>query len=210
MAARIERFERGLLPNVSLKGDPEETAAFRTLEERMKLFGVNVGLESWKVPESRFTSRERITLRRMLNHSAGLAAAPSDGYPAAERLPRLTDVLSGLQPAPSGPLRIDSAPGSRFEYSSVGYALVQQLVEDATGRTFADVPKELVLAKLGMRNSAFSQPLRADRAPSSASGHKPDGAPSPGRWRNHVELAAAGLWTHPPIWRGSPWRSGAR
>src|SRR6266851_3277725 len=41
---------------------------------------VNLKLVSWKVPENEFTRNEKVTLRRLLNHTAGLNLASVGGY----------------------------------------------------------------------------------------------------------------------------------
>lgn len=41
---------------------------------------VNTQLESWRVPENEFTSREKVTLRRLLSHSAGVTVSGFRGY----------------------------------------------------------------------------------------------------------------------------------
>jgi len=54
---------------------PVSTAAALKLVEkgRLKLDeDVNAKLRSWKVPENEFTKTEKVTLRRLLSHSAGL------------------------------------------------------------------------------------------------------------------------------------------
>jgi CubicO group peptidase (beta-lactamase class C family) len=42
---------------------------------------------SWKVPENEFTKNEKVTLRRMLSHTAGLTVGGFAGYVAGEPLP---------------------------------------------------------------------------------------------------------------------------
>src|SRR2546425_329805 len=39
---------------------------------------VNLKLKSWKLPENRFTAKDKVTLRRLLSHSAGLTV---HGFP---------------------------------------------------------------------------------------------------------------------------------
>jgi CubicO group peptidase (beta-lactamase class C family) len=82
-------------------------------------------------------------------------------------------------------------------YSGGGYTVLQLLAEEASGVPFAPLLDSLVLRPLGMRHSAFAQPLDSMRARNAARAHRGDGAPYPTRWHMYPELAAAGLWTTP-------------
>ena len=48
-----------------------------------------------------------------------------------------------------------------------------------------------------MKESTFEQPLPAEKAKLTASGHYSDRSPVKGRWHIYPEMAAAGLWTTP-------------
>lgn len=158
---------------------------------------VNVKLRSWKVPENEFTKTEKVTLRRLLNHSAGLTVHGFRGYAADESVPSLIEVLDGKKPANSAAIRVDIAPGSKGRYSGGGYEVMQQLVIDVTGWPFPQVARELVLAPLGMSHSTYEQPLPPRYAATAATGHRPDGTAIKGGWHTYPEMAAAGLWTTP-------------
>jgi CubicO group peptidase (beta-lactamase class C family) len=72
---------------------------------------------------------------------------------------------------------------------------VQQVVCDVTGRPFAELMHELVLAPFGMVDSAYEQPLAPRRAGRAAVAHDDLGNPVPGGFHVYPELQAAGLWT---------------
>jgi hypothetical protein len=74
---------------------------------------------------------------------------------------------------------------------------MQQLMIDVTGKQFPQLMRELVLAKLGMNNSTYEQPLPDKLLSSAAVGHRTDGTPVAGKRYTHPEMAAAGLWTTP-------------
>src|SRR5919198_557288 len=97
---------------------------------------VNAKITSWKVPENRFTAAEKVTLRRLLSHSAGLTVHGFPGYDAAERMPTLVQVLEGAPPANTAPIRVDTTPGAIWRYSGGGFTVMQQMVIDATGQPF--------------------------------------------------------------------------
>ncbi len=78
---------------------------------------VNVKLRSWKVAENDFTAKEKVTLRRLLSHTAGLTVHGFPGYARGAALPALRQVLDGANPANTAPVRPDILPGSRFRYS---------------------------------------------------------------------------------------------
>jgi CubicO group peptidase (beta-lactamase class C family) len=158
---------------------------------------VNDKLVSWKVPENEHTQAEKVTLRRLLSHSAGLSGHKFNGYAIGEALPGLRHILDGSPPANSAPIRVILKPGSQWLYSGGGYMLVQQLLEDVTGKAFHELMREIVLQKLEMQNSTYSQPLPEQQARQAASGHSDEGQVIPGRWRIYPEQAAAGLWTTP-------------
>jgi CubicO group peptidase (beta-lactamase class C family) len=158
---------------------------------------VNLKLRSWKVPENEFTKTQKVTLRRLLNHSAGLTVHGFDGYAAGGPVPSLLDILDGKKPANSEPIRVEAIPGTKWSYSGGGYVVVQQLVTDVTGKSFPALMQEKVLGPLGMAHGTFRQPLPATLEDNSASGYDSDGAMIKGRWHTYPEMAPAGLWTTP-------------
>jgi len=158
---------------------------------------VNLKLRAWKVPDNEFTKTEKVTLRRLLNHSAGLTVHGFRGYAQGEAVPTLPQLLEGKKPANSAAVRVDAVPGTLWRYSGGGYEVMQQLVTDVTGKPFGQLAKEIVLDPLGMTHSTFEQPLPGRLEGNAASGHNGAGKVIPGRWHTYPELTAAGLWTTP-------------
>jgi CubicO group peptidase (beta-lactamase class C family) len=170
------------------------------LVERGKLTldeDVNNKLKSWKVPENEFTRTEKVTLRRLMSHTAGLTVHGFPGYAAGELAPTLVQILNGEKPANTAPIRVDVVPGSRMRYSGGGVTIEQQLMIDVTGKPFPQFMKEAVLSKIGMSNSTYEQPLPAALAVRAATGTRPNFKPLEGKWHIYPEMAAAGLWTTP-------------
>ncbi len=73
---------------------------------------VNLKLKSWKIPEDQFTGTEKVTVRRLLSHTAGLTVHGFRGYAEGEAVPSVVQVLEGVKPANSQPVRVDVIPGS--------------------------------------------------------------------------------------------------
>jgi CubicO group peptidase (beta-lactamase class C family) len=158
---------------------------------------VNRRLRSWRIPESRLTATEKVTLRRLLSHSAGTTVHGFPGYVSTARVPTLVQLLNGRAPANTAPVRVDLLPGTRMRYSGGGTSVVQLLMTDVARKPFPDLMAELVLGPTGMRHSTYAQPLPADRRPRAATAHDRAGAPLAGRFHTYPEQAAAGLWTTP-------------
>ncbi len=155
---------------------------------------VNKKLVSWKVPENEFTKNEKVTVRRLLSHTAGLNPTASGDYPVGTEVPTLLQVLQGLKPANTQPVQVINVPGSKTFYSGSNYFVLQQLLIDVTGRQFPGLMEELVLRPLGMKNSTFEQPLPQILQINAAAG-KQGGKAVEGKWHIKPEMAAAGLWT---------------
>lgn len=86
------------------------------------------------------------TVAELLSHSAGLPAEPAG--PWWERAGGSTwgqIVASGLP-------RL-AAPGTRYHYSNVGYAVLGRLVEDVRGRAWDEVLRDEVWTPLGMTST---------------------------------------------------------
>ena len=156
---------------------------------------VNKFLKSWKVPENQYTTKEKVTLRGLLTHSAGTTVSGFRGYAAGEEIPTLLQVLGGVKPANSAPIVVDIPIGSRWRYSGGGFSIVQQLIEDDTGKPFAQSARELVLEPFGMKHSTFVQPLPATLREAAATGYRANGQAVEGKSHVYPEQAAAGLWT---------------
>jgi len=158
---------------------------------------VNGKLQSWKVPENAYMQEQKVTLRRLLSHSAGLTVHGFEGYAAGNAIPTIWQVLDGLPPANSEPVRVDVIPGSMTRYSGGGTTVAQLLISELYQRPFRDVMREEVLERAEMTNSGYDQPLPVEWVGSAAVGHRAEGTVLPGKWHTYPELAAAGLWTTP-------------
>lgn len=154
---------------------------------------VNTKLKSWKVPDNDFTQTQKVTLRRLLSHTAGLTVHGFPGYDVTERMPSVAQVLDGT--GNTAPVRVNVVPGSISRYSGGGYTVMQQLVADVSGKAFPDYMRDAVLGPIGMSRSTYQQPLPPDRAAETASGYDADRSPVSGKWHVYPEMAAAGLWT---------------
>ena len=157
----------------------------------------NTYLKSWKLPYNEYQAHEKVTLRRILSHSAGLTVGGFAGYRTGDALPTLLQILNGEKPANNLPVRVDSIPGSISRYSGGGAEVMQQLLMDVNGQSFPILMKRLVLEPAGMTLSTFQQPLPEARWPEAATGHDGQGVVIKGKWPIHPEMAAGGLWTTP-------------
>jgi CubicO group peptidase (beta-lactamase class C family) len=158
---------------------------------------VNDQLTSWKVPDNKFTKEHPVDLRSLLSHTGGLTVHGFPGYAVGGPIPTVPQILDGVKPANTQPVRVNKVPGNGFRYAGGGTTIAQLLLVDVTGRPFPDLLHDTVLEPLGMSSSTYEQPLPERLWSRAATGHKTDGKPVAGRWHIYPEMAAAGLWTTP-------------
>jgi CubicO group peptidase (beta-lactamase class C family) len=135
---------------------------------------VNTYLKSWKVPDNEFTATEKVTLRRLLTHRAGLPAT-NMGYDDNAGVPTLVQVVKGEAPAENKAAVPITVPGSRWEYSNVGYVLVQLVLEDALGRNLEALMSDAIYRPLGLTSTTLTYPLPAAWREREAMPHDTDG-----------------------------------
>jgi CubicO group peptidase (beta-lactamase class C family) len=117
------------------------------------------------VPAFTGAGREQVTIRQLLCHTSGL--------PAEVRFWReCSDADAARRALPSTPLV--AGPGTRVEYSDVGFMLLGNVVEAASGMTFDAAVAELVTGPLKMTSTRFN-PGQQDRRRAAATELGPDG-----------------------------------
>lgn len=97
-----------------------------------------------------------ITVRNLLNHTSGLPDYEDllmKEYPDTppEKVPQILDagVLKLLEQQTSGGF----APGSRWQYSNSGYAVLAMIVEKVSGKSFGQFLQERIFTPLQMKNT---------------------------------------------------------
>ncbi|NIN11733.1 MAG: serine hydrolase [Gemmatimonadales bacterium] len=188
-----------LFQAASISKPVSAVAALRFVQEGKLALDTDINdyLTSWQVPENEFTASEKVTLRRLLSHTAGTTVHGFRGYRYTESVPTLIQVLNGAPPANSAPIVVDYTPGSDSRYSGGGYIVMQQALIDIEATTFPEIMSGTVLQPIGMTNSTFEQPLPELQLESASAGHYSNGQVVPGDHHVYPEMAAAGLWTTP-------------
>src|SRR5215212_1298902 len=90
-----------------------------------------------------------LTVRHLLTHSEGF---PEDN-PWGDRQLAQSDVTMRTWLRTGIPF--STSPGTAFEYSNFGFAILGQIVAKASGRPYADYVRDNILKPLGMSSSAF-------------------------------------------------------
>ena len=158
---------------------------------------VNARLKAWRVPDSPYTVEKKVTLRRILSHTAGLTVDGVPGYQIGKPIPTTVQILEGAPPSNTPPIVSFEAPGGAFAYSGGGYVAAQLVITEAAGKPYPDALEQLVLRPAGMSHATFAQPLPDALLPQSAAGHNALGRLIPGARYTYPEYGAAGLWTTP-------------
>ena len=126
-----------------------------------------------------------LTVRDLLTMSAGL---PTDDAWADRQLP-LTP--AGFEALLRAGFRFAYAPGTAFEYSNLGFAILGRVIAAAGGGDYRTIVERRLLDPLGLRATAFE--ARAFAATELAIGHRRlDGAWAPLPFAGHGEFAAMG------------------
>ena len=120
-----------------------------------------------------------ITVTQLLSHHAGLPADLNWGEIARSAASLPEQRLNALKKAASTELA--SPPGTKFEYSNVGYTLAGAVAERVTGQPWEDLMREIVFKPLRMTSCGFGGvgtpgeidqpwPHREDGGPMAANG----------------------------------------
>ncbi|BCW90728.1 hypothetical protein sos41_39030 [Alphaproteobacteria bacterium SO-S41] len=153
-------------------------------------------LTAWKIPDNEFTAQKAVTLRHLLSHRAGTTV---HGFGGLGATPTILDTLEGRPPARNAPVRVNKVPGGGARYSGGGITVIQLMMEEATGKHFAQLAKELVFDPLGMNHSTFVHPLPDGLMEQTSRGHNEDGSVVEGDGYSWCpQLAAGGIFTTAP------------
>jgi hypothetical protein len=75
---------------------------------------VNKKLTGWQIPDIKFTSNEKVTLRRILAHTAGFTIGPVSVYSTKDSIPTTLQSLTGSYPASNKPYEVCFIPRSKL------------------------------------------------------------------------------------------------
>src|ERR1043165_8670714 len=92
----------------------------------------------------------KITIRHLLSHSEGF---PEDNPWGDQQLARTDDEMSRMMRAG---IPFSTAPGTNYEYSNYGFAILGRIVTKVSGQPYADYVTANILRPLGMRSTGLS------------------------------------------------------
>ncbi len=127
-----------------------------------------------------------ITIRHLLNHAEGF---PEDNPWGDRQLAQSNETMDSWM---SAGIPFSNAPGTRYEYSNYGFAILGRIVENVSGVPYDRYVRDNILGPLGMERSAFDVP-----AENFAAGYRREDE----QWKPEPILAhgsfgaMGGLWT---------------
>lgn len=169
---------------------------------------IDTYLTRWHLPPSKYNAAA-VTPRLLLMHFGGTSLSGCGGTPYDDIWYTVDDILYGRTPALdeeqreyclkwdldpdsySQPVHLLHAPGSAFAYSGGGFTILELLIEELTGKSFAEFMSEAILDPLGMPESGFE--LRDSQRPLAATPYS-DTLEEVPRYRNNGK-AAGGMYS---------------
>jgi D-alanyl-D-alanine carboxypeptidase len=144
----------------------------------------------------RIAQAERISLRRLLNHTAGIP--DYGGNPAYH---------DSVRSSPSTPWSFDRfgaetferglqfEPGQGWEYSNPGYMLLKRIIEEVAGASYRDIVSEYIARPFGFQRTFVPESIKdlEALAPGASCAVAPDGAPRDVRKHYHPGWVSHGV-----------------
>lgn len=134
-----------------------------------KEFGTNV-----------LASVESITVRHLLNHTAGWDSDPIYTSATTTLDQRIENYVTSVNPA--------YTPGTTFDYSNLGFCILGKIIEVISGKDYETFLKEEVHAKAGVKNIFVGKNSLGERRENECQYYGQDGKNAYG---NDVELSKA-------------------
>jgi CubicO group peptidase (beta-lactamase class C family) len=78
-------------------------------------------IQPWNLPASGYQN-DKVTLRTIMSHTAGLSGRSYQGFPVSQKLPTIEDSLNGILLA-SSRVEVVIEPGTQYRYSGGGFTL---------------------------------------------------------------------------------------
>lgn len=105
------------------------------------------------LPEFRMASPgyRQITVRMLLDHSSGLPGSEYRNWSTTEFLPTFMDQT--LQTIANA--RLVHTPGYMSVYCNDGFTVLEKIIQNVTGKSYAEYVQDEVLTPLGMEHSAY-------------------------------------------------------
>lgn len=119
---------------------------------------INNLFADWKLEDSEIASAELVTLRLLLAHQGGMVDDENGfrHYQKGTVYPDMKAILNGVTPYNRKKAVIEYIPGSRFEYSDMGYCIIQKIVEDVMNDCFENIVQKYIFEPLHLKNSFFA------------------------------------------------------
>lgn len=97
----------------------------------------------------------KVTLHHILSNTSGVPDFFSDEYMKGMLLKPHTysDLKNIIKNKP-----LDFEPGSKFQWSNMAWEMLGEVIEKATGKTYAEVLKEKILIPLNLKNTILCRP----------------------------------------------------
>ena len=108
-----------------------------------------------------------ITIKHLLNHTSGITNYTSFPDFAKTTIMPVTTVAMADRIKKE---KLEFVPGERMSYSNSGYFLLGNIIEKASGKTYANFLQENIFTPLGMKQSGYDDPLRI--IPNRAAGYQ--------------------------------------
>ena len=127
-------------------------------------------LENWEIPNSIYVEKE-VTTRLLLSNTAGMPLGTIGvRYNPQEEKPTLKEGLTN-------DALLRQKPGEGFYYSNTGFNILELLIEEVSGKSFAVYMEEEILMPLQMKSSTFK--WNKDINNKIPNGYDTDGKPIP-------------------------------
>lgn len=121
------------------------------------------------LPDYRKDTGDRITIAQLLNHTTGIpsyTSAPGFFENESRNPYKVADFVKKFA---SGDLEFE--PGTKWAYNNSGYFLLGAIIEQVTGKPYAQVLRERIFEPVGMKSTGYD--VSATIIPKRASGYAP-------------------------------------